>query len=448
MADYDLFVIGAGSGGVRAARMAASHGAKVGVCEESRVGGTCVIRGCVPKKLFVYASHFAEDFEDAAGYGWTLDGAAFDWPTLVANKDIEIDRLNGLYKQTLANAKVDLIEERGELVDANTISLGGRMITADKILIAAGAWPARPDIPGIEHSITSNEAFDLESLPKRIIIVGGGYIAVEFAGIFCALGVDTIQLYRRDLILRGFDQDIRSFLSDEMVKKGVDLRLNTNIAAIERTDEGVTATFEDGTIMNAGAVMYATGRTPKTDGMGLEALGVERRANGAIIVDDDFQTSVPNIFALGDCTDRMQLTPVAIAEAMAFTATQFAGSPTRTDYLDVPTAVFSQPPVGTVGLTEEQAREKYGDVEIYRSDFRPLKHTLSGSDERTMMKLIVDKASDRVVGAHMVGMDAGEIAQGLGIALKCGATKAQFDATTGIHPTAAEEFVTMRDPVG
>lgn len=447
MADYDLFVIGAGSGGVRAARIAAGYGAKVAVCEESRVGGTCVIRGCVPKKLYVHAGHFAEDFEEAAGFGWSVEGVSFDWSTLVANKDVEIDRLNGLYKQTLANANVDLIEARGELVDANTIDLGDRTVTADKILIATGAWPERPDIPGIEHSITSNEAFDLDVLPNRIIIVGGGYIAVEFAGIFAALGVDTVQLYRRDLILRGFDRDIRTFLSAEMIKKGVDLRLNTNIAAIERTDDGVMATFEDGTLMNAGAVMFATGRSPKTDGMGLETVGVERRDNGAIVINDDFQTSVPNIFALGDCTDRMQLTPVAIAEAMAFTATQFDGRPTRMDYLDVPTAVFSQPPVGTVGLTEEQAREKYSDVEIFRSDFRPLKHTLSGSDERTMMKLIVDKASDRVVGAHMVGMDAGEIAQGLGIALKCGATKAQFDATVGIHPTAAEEFVTMREPV-
>lgn len=447
MADYDLFVIGAGSGGVRSARIAAGYGAKVAVCEDSRVGGTCVIRGCVPKKLYVHASHYAEDFEEAAGFGWSVEGVSFDWHTLVANKDVEIDRLNGLYKQTLANANVDVIEARGELVDANTIRLGDRTVTADKILIATGAWPSRPDIPGIEHSITSNEAFDLDVLPNRIIIVGGGYIAVEFAGIFNALGVDTVQLYRRDQILRGFDQDVRSFLTDEMIKKGVDLRLNSNIASIERTDDGVTATFEDGTLMNAGAVMFATGRTPKTDGMGLEDVGVERREGGAIIIDDDFRTSVPNIFALGDCTDRMQLTPVAIAEAMAFTATQFDGRPTRMDYLDVPTAVFSQPPVGTVGLTEEQAREKHGDVEIYRSDFRPLKHTLSGSDERTMMKLIVDKVSDRVVGAHMVGMDAGEIAQGLGIALKCGATKAQFDATVGIHPTAAEEFVTMREPV-
>lgn len=447
MADYDLFVIGAGSGGVRSARIAAGYGAKVAVCEDSRVGGTCVIRGCVPKKLYVHASHYAEDFEEAAGFGWSVEGVSFDWHTLVANKDVEIDRLNGLYKQTLANANVDVIEARGELVDANTIRLGDRTVTADKILIATGAWPSRPDIPGIEHSITSNEAFGLDVLPNRIIIVGGGYIAVEFAGIFNALGVDTVQLYRRDQILRGFDQDVRSFLTDEMIKKGVDLRLNSNIASIERTDDGVTATFEDGTLMNAGAVMYATGRTPKTDGMGLEDVGVERRAGGAIIIDEDFRTSVPNIFALGDCTDRMQLTPVAIAEAMAFTATQFDDRPTRMDYLDVPTAVFSQPPVGTVGLTEEQAREKHGDVEIYRSDFRPLKHTLSGSDERTMMKLIVDKVSDRVVGAHMVGMDAGEIAQGLGIALKCGATKAQFDATVGIHPTAAEEFVTMREPV-
>jgi glutathione reductase (NADPH) len=333
------------------------------------------------------------------------------------------------------------------LVDAHTIDLEGETITADKIMIATGGWPSTPDIPGIEHVISSNEAFHLESLPKSVIIVGGGYIAVEFAGIFNGLGVETTQLYRRDMILRGFDEDIRQTVQKEMFKKGVDIRVNTDVASIEKTDDGLVATLNDGSTLIADVIMYATGRVPATGNMGLEALGVAMRDNGAIIVDENFRTSVDNIFSLGDCTDRLQLTPVAIAEAMAFTATQFNNTPTPMDYEDVATAVFSQPPVGTVGLTEEEARSQYGDVDIYESDFRPLFHTLGGSEERTMMKLIVDKASDRVVGAHMVGLDAGEIIQGVGIALKCKATKAQFDATMAIHPTSAEEFVTMRDPV-
>jgi glutathione reductase (NADPH) len=445
--DYDLFIIGAGSGGVRAARMASTYGAKVAICESYKVGGTCVVRGCIPKKLFVYASHVAEDFESAKGYGWSGDAPTFDWRTLLANKDAEIERLNGLYKQTLSNNNVDLYEKRGVLVDAHTIDLEGETITADKIMIATGGWPSTPDIPGIEHVISSNEAFHLESLPKSIIIVGGGYIAVEFAGIFNGLGVETTQLYRRDMILRGFDEDIRQTVQKEMFKKGVDIRVNTDVASIEKTDDGLVATLNDGSTLIADVIMYATGRVPATGNMGLEALGVAMRDNGAIIVDENFRTSVDNIFSLGDCTDRLQLTPVAIAEAMAFTATQFNNTPTPMDYEDVATAVFSQPPVGTVGLTEEEARSQYGDVDIYESDFRPLFHTLGGSEERTMMKLIVDKASDRVVGAHMVGLDAGEIIQGVGIALKCKATKAQFDATMAIHPTSAEEFVTMRDPV-
>jgi glutathione reductase (NADPH) len=445
--DYDLFIIGAGSGGVRAARMASTYGAKVAICESYKVGGTCVVRGCIPKKLFVYASHVAEDFESAKGYGWSGDAPTFDWRTLLANKDAEIERLNGLYKQTLSNNNVDLYEKRGVLVDAHTIDLEGETITADKIMIATGGWPSTPDIPGIEHVISSNEAFHLESLPKSVIIVGGGYIAVEFAGIFNGLGVETTQLYRRDMILRGFDEDIRQTVQKEMFKKGVDIRVNTDVASIEKTDDGLVATLNDGSTLTADVIMYATGRVPATGNMGLEALGVAMRDNGAIIVDENFRTSVDNIFSLGDCTDRLQLTPVAIAEAMAFTATQFNNTPTPMDYEDVATAVFSQPPVGTVGLTEEEARSQYGDVDIYESDFRPLFHTLGGSEERTMMKLIVDKASDRVVGAHMVGLDAGEIIQGVGIALKCKATKAQFDATMAIHPTSAEEFVTMRDPV-
>ena len=445
--DYDLFVIGAGSGGVRAARMASSYGARVGICESYMVGGTCVVRGCIPKKLFVYASHVREDFESAKGYGWNGEAPIFDWPTLLANKDKEIDRLNGLYKQTLSNNNVDLFEKKGVLIDAHTIDLEGHTITADKILVATGGWPSMPDMPGIEHVISSNEAFHLDKWPEKVVIVGGGYIAVEFAGIFNGLGVDVTQLYRRDQILRGFDQDVRESVANEMRKKGVDIRVNSDVAAIEKSAAGLVATLKDGSTLEADVIMYATGRVPSTGGMGLENLGVAMRDNGAIIVDENYKTSVDNIFSLGDCTDRLQLTPVAIAEAMAFTATQFNNTPTPMDYEDVSTAVFSQPPVGTVGLTEEQAREKYGSVDIYKSDFRPLLHTLGGSEERTMMKLIVDKASDRVVGVHMVGMDAGEIIQGIGIAIKCGATKAQFDATMAIHPTAAEEFVTMRAPV-
>jgi len=444
--DYDLFVIGAGSGGVRAARMASSYGARVGICESFKVGGTCVVRGCIPKKLFVYASHVAEDFESARGYGWSGDAPTFSWATLLANKDKEIDRLNGLYKQTLSNNNVDLFEKKGVMIDAHTIDLEGQIITADKVLVATGSWPSMPDIPGIEHVISSNEAFHLDEWPGSVIIVGGGYIAVEFAGIFNGLGVQTTQLYRKDQILRGFDRDVRDSVAIEMRKKGVDLQVNTDITSIEKTADGLVATLRDGGTLQADVIMYATGRVPSTGGMGLEDLGVAMRDNGAITVDENYCTSVDNIFSLGDCIDRMQLTPVAIAEAMAFTATQFNNTPTPMDYENVATAVFSQPPVGTVGMTEEEARVKYGDVVIFKSDFRPLLHTLGGSSERTMMKLIVDKASDRVVGVHMVGMDAGEIIQGIGVAIKCGATKAQFDATMAIHPTAAEEFVTMREP--
>lgn len=455
--DYDLFVIGAGSGGVRAARMASSYGAKVAIAEDSRVGGTCVIRGCVPKKLFVYASQFGEEFEWAEGFGWTSD-AKFDWPTLVANKDREIDRLNGLYLATLKNNNVALYEARARLADAHTIVLekdgpNGMeevdRVTADKILIATGGWPTLPpDVEGIEHAITSNEAFHLETLPRRMIIAGAGYIACEFAGIFNGLGVEVTQLYRGEQILRGFDWDIRNSVADELRRKGVDLRvMSPVIRSIEKRANDLLVTLVDGSTIETGAVMFAVGRDPKSQNMGLEEVGVAMNDIGAVIIDDQFRTSVDNIFALGDVTHVFQLTPVAIAEAMAFAATQFAGVPTTMDYADIPTAVFTQPPVGTVGLTEEAAREMYGDIDVYKADFRPMKHTLGGAQERTMMKLLVDKASDRVVGAHMVGLDAGEIIQGIGVALKAGATKAQFDATVAIHPTAAEEFVTMRDPV-
>jgi glutathione reductase (NADPH) len=445
--DYDLFVIGAGSGGVRAARMSASYGARVAVAEERYLGGTCVNVGCIPKKLFVYASHYAEDFTDAAGFGWTAGAPRFDWKTLVANKDKEIARLNGIYRRLLEGAGVTIYEARATLKDAHTLDVGGRAVTAERILIATGGWPVVPGIPGREHAITSNEAFYLERLPRRAIIVGGGYISVEFAGIFRGLGVETVQLYRGDLFLRGFDGDVRRHLAQEMKKKGVDLRFNANIAKIDKAAKGLVAMLEDGSTLDADVILYATGRAPNTDGLGLEAAGVERRPDGAIVIDGNFRTNVPSIYALGDVTHRVELTPVAIAEAMAFASTQFKGVARTMDYALIPTAVFSIPPIGTVGYTEEAAREHCGPVDIYRSTFRPLRGTLSGSDEQTLMKLIVQKSTDKVVGCHMVGPDAGEIVQGLAVALKCGATKAQFDATVGIHPTTAEEFVTMREPV-
>ena len=445
--DYDLFVIGAGSGGVRASRMSAAYGARVGVAEERHLGGTCVNVGCIPKKLFVYASHYAEDFADSAGYGWSAPSPRFDWPTLVANKDKEIARLNGVYRRLLEGSGVTIHEARATLKDPHTLDVGGKTVTAEHILIATGGWPVVPDIPGKELAITSNEAFYLEHLPKRAIIVGGGYIAVEFAGIFHGLGVQTIQLYRGNLFLRGFDSDVRSHLAQEMRKKGVDLRFNANIARIERAGTALKATLEDGSTLEADVILYATGRAPNSNGLGLDEVGVTRRWDGAIVIDEYFRTNVPSIYALGDVTHRLELTPVAIAEAMAFAKTLFRGEPTAMDYDCIPTAVFSIPPIGTVGYTEEAAREHCGPVDIYRSTFRPLRNTLSGNQEQTMMKLVVQKSTDRVVGCHMVGPDAGEIIQGLAVALKCGATKAQFDSTVGIHPTAAEEFVTMREPV-
>ncbi len=445
--DYDLYVIGAGSGGVRCARMSASYGARVAVAEELYLGGTCVNVGCVPKKLFSYGSHYPAAFEDAAGYGWNVGESTLDWKRLIENKNREIERLNGIYRTILGNSGVTIHEARATLKDAHTVLVDGEEVTADKILVATGGWPTVPDFPGKEHAITSNEAFFLEDLPKRVIMVGGGYIAVEFAGILHGYGAHVTQLYRGDMFLRGFDQDLRSHLAAEMLKQGVDLRFNANIASLEKTADGIVATLEDGSTLEADVVMYATGRAPNTRNIGLEELGVEMKKDGSIVVDDQFKTSVDNIYALGDVIDRFQLTPVAIAEAMVLSGNLFNGQNLSTDYADIPTAVFSHPNIGTVGLSEEQAREKYADIDVYKSDFKPMLHTLSGRDERTLMKLIVDKASDRVVGCHMVGPDAGEIIQGMGVALKAGATKAQFDATVGIHPTAAEEFVTMREPV-
>ncbi|GHF20816.1 glutathione-disulfide reductase [Kordiimonas sediminis] len=442
--DYDLFVIGAGSGGVRASRIAAGFGAKVAVAEEYRVGGTCVIRGCVPKKLLVFASHIREDLESAEGYGWTVGDSSFSWETLIKNKDQEIDRLNGLYIKTLEGAGVETINGRAVVTGPNSVEVDGKTYTAGKILIAVGGWPTLPDVPGIEHAITSNEALHLDHLPDHIVVVGGGYIAVEFAGIFRGMGAKVTQLYRSEQILRGFDGDLRDRLATEMRKKGIDLRVETNITKIEKTGTGVRLTLTDGSTLDAGAVMYATGRKPKTDGLGLETAGVATAKNGAVIVDEYSRTNVESIFAVGDVTDRVQLTPVAIKEGHAFALTEFGGKPTSPVHDAIPTAVFSQPPIGTVGLSEEEAREQYGEISVFTSDFRPMKHTLGGSDERAFTKLIVDKATDKVVGAHMIGLDAAEIIQGIGIAVKAGLTKADFDATVAVHPSSAEEFVLMR----
>ena len=443
--DYDLFVIGAGSGGVRASRISASYGAKVAIAEERFLGGTCVNVGCVPKKLFVYAAHYAEHFEDSAGFGWQVGKTGFDWKKLLDRKNAEIERLNGIYRRLLANAGVELFEARATIVDPHTVKVGDKKLTAKNILVGVGGWPHVPDIPGREHVITSNEAFYLPELPKRITIVGGGYIAVEFAGIFHGLGVEVTQLYRGPLFLRGFDADIRGGLADEMRKKGIDLRMNADIAEIRKSGDSYEICLMDGDTFETDLVMYATGRSPNTKNLGLEAAGVELASNGSIKVDDFFRTNVPSIYALGDVIDRVALTPVAIAEGMCIAANLFRGTARKMDYDNIPTAVFSQPNIGTVGLTEEKARETYGAVDVYATSFRHMKHTLSGREEKTFMKLIVNPADDRVVGAHMIGDEAGEIMQGLGVALKAGATKADFDATVGIHPTAAEEFVTMRE---
>ncbi len=444
--DYDLFTIGAGSGGVRASRISAGYGAKVAVAEERDLGGTCVNVGCVPKKLLVYASAFSRDVEDAAGFGWTAPAPSHDWKTLIQNKDTEIERLNGIYASLLDNAGVARIEGRARIVDAHTVAVGDDTYTAEHILVAVGGWPTMPPVPGIEHAISSNEAFHLERMPERPIIVGGGYIAVEFAGIFHGLGADVTQLYRGPLFLRGFDDDVRTHLAHEMRAQSIDLRFDANVAKIERAGDGtLRATLESGEKLEGDTVMYATGRHPLTKDLGLENVDVAMEEGGAIAVDDYSRTSVPNIWAIGDVTDRVNLTPVAIHEGMCLAATLFGDCPTKPVHENVASAVFSQPPIGSVGLTEAEARARHGDVDIYRSGFRELKHTLSGREERTLMKLIVDPATDRVVGAHMVGDHAGEIIQGVSIALKCGATKAQFDATIGIHPTSAEEFVTMRE---
>jgi glutathione reductase (NADPH) len=449
--DFDLFVIGAGSGGTRASRIAAGHGAKVAVAEERYLGGTCVNVGCVPKKLFVYASHYGDDFEDAKGFGWTVGKPEFDWPTLVGNKDREIERLNGIYRRMIEGAGATIFDARATIVDAHTVSVEGTQYTAKYILVAVGGWPTMPSVPGIEHAIDSNGVFYLKEFPRRIVIVGGGYIAVEFAGVFNGLGAEVSQLYRGPMFLRGFDDDIREGLAEEMRKKSIDLRFNADVDSIERLDSGalsVTVSMNgETTQIEADCVLYATGRHPVTEGLGLEKAGVKVLDSGVIPVDKFSQTNVDSVYAIGDVTDRINLTPVAIREGHLFAETVFNNNAQSPDHECVPTAVFSHPNIGTCGLTEAQARAEFGAVDIYRSAFRPMKHTLSGRDERSIMKLIVDRATDQVVGCHILGPDAGEIMQGIGIAMKCGATKAQFDSTIGIHPTSAEEIVTMREPV-
>ena len=443
--DFDLFVMGAGSGGVRAARQAAARGKKVAVAEESRVGGTCVMRGCVPKKLLVYAGQFANAFDDAAGFGWSLPTPPrFDWTQLISAKNAELNRLEGVYRTMLRNAGVTVLDGHAVLTDPHTVSMGSMVYTAENILIATGGWPNMPNIPGIEHVISSNEALDLLSLPRRMVIVGGGYIAVEFASIFNSLGVDVTQIIRGDAFLRGFDQDVRTTLTGAMIHRGITLVTKTTITAIVKTGNGYRLSLSDGTSLDTDLVMYATGRRPNTAGLGLEEAGVHLREDGAVEVDDYSRTSMDNIYAVGDATERMALTPVAIAEAEAVVRTLYDGKPTRPDYDFVPTAVFSSPTVATVGLDEATAVARFDKVHVYVSRFRPMRNTLAGRDERTMMKMLVDPDSDMVLGIHMVGDDAAEIMQGFAVALKCGATKEQIDSTIGIHPSAAEELVTMR----
>jgi glutathione reductase (NADPH) len=447
--DCDLFVIGGGSGGVRAARMAAAAGARTILAEERDLGGTCVHRGCIPKKMLSIGAHFREDFADAAAYGWSVAPALFDWPRVIANKDKELARLGGVYRKLLSDAGVRILDGRARLLDPHTVSVGGKRVSAERILIATGGRPTKPSISGAELGISSDEAFHLEDLPRRAIVVGGGYIGVEFAGILHGFGAEVTQLYRGSLFLRGFDQDIRAALAEEMRAKGVALRFGLDIARIERAGVGaIKAVLNDGSEIEADCVLFATGRGPNTAGLGLAEAGVALDPNGAVKVNDELQSSVPSIYALGDVIDRVKLTPVALAEAMALVRRLYLAKPFGLDYDNIPTAVFSHPPIGTVGLSEEKARTKFGDVDVYRAQFRPLKHTLTGSKERTMMKLVVEPRSDRVVGLHMVGQDAPEIVQGFAVAIKAGATKAHFDATIGIHPTAAEEFVTMRSKLG
>ena len=447
--DWDLFVIGAGSGGVRAARTAAAAGARVAVAEDRYLGGTCVNVGCVPKKLYSYAAHFHDAFEDAEGFGWRVaEPPRFDWPTLRDNKVGEIKRLNGIYARLLDGAGVRLINGRARLLDAHRVAVGDEVHSAEKILVAVGGWPWVPEFPGSELAVSSNEVFDLESFPERFLVLGGGYIAVEFASIFNGLGSDTHLIYRGELFLRGFDHEVREFTRDQMRQKGVQLHFETNIERIDKVEGGLAVTLTDGEVLEVDAVLAATGRRPHLEGLGLDTLGVALDDGGYIKVNERFESSLPSVLALGDVTGGPELTPVALAEAMHLVRCHFEDTPppAALDYRNIPTAVFCHPNIGTVGLSEEEAREQFGEIRVYSADFRPMKHTLSGSAERCLMKLIVADESDVVVGAHMVGEEAGEVIQGIAIAVKAGLTKADFDATVGIHPTGAEEFVTMRTP--
>jgi glutathione reductase (NADPH) len=446
--DVDLFVIGAGSGGVRAARIASSYGARVMVAEEFRVGGTCVIRGCVPKKLLVYASRFSHEFEDAAGFGWTVHEPTFSWPTLIANKDREIDRLEAAYVSTLERYKVQIVRSRAVIEDANTVRLStGARVHAETILIATGGWPhLGPKIPGLEHVISSNEAFHLADLPKRIVIQGGGYIAVEFACIFAGLGSKVSLVYRGENILRGFDDDIREHLRSEMQTRGIDVICGQTVDAVEKIGDEFSVRLSGGKAIAADKVMFAIGRRPNVMGIGCEALNMQCHEHGGIEVDEYSRTSIPNIYAVGDVTNRVNLTPVAIREGHAFADTVYGGKPTKVDHANVPTAVFSEPELGVIGLTEAQAREQYPVLDVYKTSFRAMKMVMAGRATRCFMKLLVDGASGRVVGCHIAGAEAGEMIQLVGIAVKMGATKADFDATMAVHPTIAEELVTMREP--
>ena len=444
---YDLVVLGAGSGGVRAARIAAGHGAKVAICESDRVGGTCVLRGCIPKKFLVYAAHYRESFADAAAYGWTVDGARHDWGALIRAKDAELDRLHGIYCRLLDEAGVATVMGRAVLRDARTVEAGGRLLRADRIIVAVGGWPRVPPFPGHELAITSNEALSLPDRPQRVVVVGGGYIAVEFAGIFNGLGAEVVLAYRGEQILRGFDRDVRGAITQELRTHGIDVRVGLSPRAIRRADRGLETTMDDGSAVASDQVLVATGRAPNTAGLGLEAAGVDLAEDGAVVVDDQLASSVPEIYALGDVTNRLNLTPVATAQGHALADRLFGGSDRTVDLRAVPSAVFSQPPIATVGLTEDEAGAAGRPIDVYRTAFRALLHTLTGRDSRVMMKLVVDRGNGRILGAHMVGDDAPEIMQMVAVAIRAKATKADFDATIGIHPTTAEEFVTLRTPV-
>jgi len=448
MSEFDLFVIGGGSGGVACARRAAEYGARVALAEERDLGGTCVHRGCIPKKLMVYAAHAREDIEDAAAYGWVVGPARFDWATLIANKDRELERLKGVYRRMLTEPGVTVFDAHATVAGPGAVTVAGTTHRAATIVVATGGRPHRPEFPGAEHAITSDDAFHLKALPGRVVIVGGGYIAVEFAGILNGLGAETTLLYRGEQVLRGFDDDVRAAVAEGMRAKGIDVRTETTIERLERAEGCLRATTTRGARIAADQVLVATGRAPNSHGFGLVEAGVELAGNGAVVVDAWSQSSVPGIYAIGDATDRVNLTPVAIREGRALAETLYNRNPQRPDHRDVPTAVFSQPPVGTVGLTEAEARQELGAIDVFRTRFRPLKHTLTGREEKVTMKLVVARDSGRVAGAHMVGEGAPELVQLLGVLVKLGATKAQFDATVAVHPTSAEEFVTLRRPVG